>query len=294
MLYEPLPGPQYIRLLTLQPGKSNEQIRCSLTVAPLQHDRSSPPFDAVSYVWGDDGPQNEIMVEGWPCLVRKNLWQFLLEWRDATAVKIVWIDALCINQNDLTERGRQVQLMGDLYRSAVRVLIWLGPSTVATDHAMEMLGTAKIVEVQLSLLAGEESSALTDWCENPYWSRIWIIQEVLLARTALLLYGSKTANARYVVAFFTLLRNARCSSRILESPAATLFEQAWDQSNTERSPAEQVDPDTTLSKLILANRQSKCLDKRDHVYALMSLASDCTKTHMIEVDYAAPLNLFFS
>ena len=112
-----------IRVIALLPGQWSETIRCVLTVVSLG---KRPSYQALSYVWGDPSIQHEILVNQQHFPVTHNLHLALRRLRDTSAVRMIWIDALCINQENVDERNQQVRLMGDIYRKASEVLIWLG------------------------------------------------------------------------------------------------------------------------------------------------------------------------
>ncbi|KAF1358898.1 HET-domain-containing protein, partial [Lizonia empirigonia] len=83
-------------------------------------------YDAVSYVWGDPGFTQVITINGQYFRVRMNLWRVLLRLREEGYAGLLWIDAICINQEDVAERGWQVALMGRIYQNAQNVHAWLG------------------------------------------------------------------------------------------------------------------------------------------------------------------------
>jgi hypothetical protein len=149
--YRPLKSStREIRILQIHPATdSTEQIRCSLVHLSLNARTSSYPaeekpfrharlhktgisdgsdgFAALSYVWGDVKPAQTICLDGLPRTVTRNLAVALRHLRDLHDFLWIWVDALCINQADLIERAQQVSQMGDIYRQAERVLVWLGP-----------------------------------------------------------------------------------------------------------------------------------------------------------------------
>ncbi|KXJ87678.1 heterokaryon incompatibility protein-domain-containing protein, partial [Microdochium bolleyi] len=127
--YDPLRGAQF-RLLRLGPAEShdssaspdteNVSICCDISNHDLdQH----PEYTALSYTWGTGEPSKAILLNGTLFPVRDNLYQL---W---------WIDAICINQDDISERSSQVALMRRIYRQASRIVIWLGPAADDSDQA---------------------------------------------------------------------------------------------------------------------------------------------------------------
>ncbi|KAH6662496.1 heterokaryon incompatibility protein-domain-containing protein [Halenospora varia] len=143
-----------IRILNVHPGLSYETISCSLEVHDLNN---CPPFEALSYVWGDPNPLAEITCDGFPIFVTPNLNDALHRIRQpfATKPRKVWVDAICINQNDLFERSSQVMLMKDIYSRSSRVLIWLGELNFPTDD-FQLL--ANMVEEMANIVRGKASA----------------------------------------------------------------------------------------------------------------------------------------
>ncbi|KAK8113375.1 hypothetical protein PG984_013901 [Apiospora sp. TS-2023a] len=136
--YEPL---QYgcIRLLTLQASSDTDnQLFCSITTHRLRDDLS---YKALSYTWGDEQPTLPITLNHTPLLCRPNLWAALHTLRLPDAPRQIWVDAICINQNDTAERGHQVGLMRTIYSKARVVTVWLGESIPGSDEGMGFLRT---------------------------------------------------------------------------------------------------------------------------------------------------------
>ncbi|PVH78412.1 HET-domain-containing protein, partial [Cadophora sp. DSE1049] len=132
--YSSLPTKTSIRLLHLQRGidKENTKIRCLLTVHELDQ---APEYESLSYVWGDPNRSEEISLNGHPFHIGLNLAAALRQLRPlkyrirdrlCPSERILWVDALCINQLDLEEKAHQVKEMAQIYKTAKRVLIWLG------------------------------------------------------------------------------------------------------------------------------------------------------------------------
>jgi hypothetical protein len=126
MMYETLdPTNHEIRILLLQP--SNDiicTIRCQLHRESL--DDEDLRFEALSYVWGDPEPAQEIEVDGVACQIRPNLHSALRRLRRDNDVRRLWVDALCIHQKDNIEKSHQVVQMGRVYSTAAQTNAWLG------------------------------------------------------------------------------------------------------------------------------------------------------------------------
>ncbi|OCK95111.1 HET-domain-containing protein, partial [Cenococcum geophilum 1.58] len=112
-----------IRLLTIHPGRWNDEIKCSLHVVNLFNCRA---YEALSYAWGDPLPTYDILLNEKAFSVARNLGRALHSLRSTTEPRTLWIDAICIDQNDLGERGSQVMIMRNIFSRAHRVVVWLG------------------------------------------------------------------------------------------------------------------------------------------------------------------------
>jgi hypothetical protein len=120
--YDELPQSDVIRYLTLHPGSGNDLLECSLHTAPM----SNTVFEAVSYVWGSDVRDQQIRCDGRTLALTTNLFRVLQRVRQPHTPRKIWADLICINQENLDEKGHQVAIMGRIYRHASRVLIHMG------------------------------------------------------------------------------------------------------------------------------------------------------------------------
>lgn len=181
-----------IRLLELLPGDDAGQIKCRLSDGISLDD--TPPFAALSYVWGDASDTTPIEVNGLRVPVTKNLaaalhsvfscWQAIFPSRELSSFRI-WIDALCINQSDLAERSHQVKLMPRLYSTAEVVLAWLG--TAAAAAAEEEEDTDATLRLGLFLLrslnrAFYRHGLLQTWDREAVCRLAWLHDVPLLLR----------------------------------------------------------------------------------------------------------------
>lgn len=193
------PQKSEIRLVTLLPGKPCDAIQCTLSTASLDE---NPTFAALSYVWGDPSATKTITVDGEPFDATLNLEECLRAIREPRAPRVLWIDAICINQKDVNEKSVQVPQMGRLYTNATEVLAWLGPSNPnielfvswMREDAMESLSAASEHWRALEARSASPESAKRekDWavvqayeghCDLQilsYWGRMWTFQEYQL------------------------------------------------------------------------------------------------------------------
>ncbi|KAI1197260.1 HET-domain-containing protein [Nemania serpens] len=145
--YFPLLEDREIRFVDVQPGQFSDVLSVRLYHDVLGH-TASRPFEALSYVWGCATESVRIHVEVvslnstlhsdyFP--VGQNLATALQHLRHVDAPRTLWVDALCINQADYVERGKQILRMGDIYRLARRVIAFLGPEQDGTDVGFQLL-----------------------------------------------------------------------------------------------------------------------------------------------------------
>lgn len=129
-----------IRLLCLCQGEESDEICCDVVECSLSDD-DYLPYEALSYTWGG-GLTNDslcVLLDGKKRSVTQNLFDALIMLRFQHEPRYLWIDALCINQMDDSEKGHQVGQMKDVYEKAERVLIWLGAGSTDTDILMVSL-----------------------------------------------------------------------------------------------------------------------------------------------------------
>jgi len=125
-----------IRLLRLLPGSHDAPIQCTIGRVGLNE---PPHFEALSYTWGTDQSLDPVICDGKTISVTSNLLAALHQFRSRSRALTLWIDAICINQADNTEKNKQVVLMRCIYILARRVLIWLNPSSGDSWEAMMLI-----------------------------------------------------------------------------------------------------------------------------------------------------------
>ncbi|TVY54882.1 Heterokaryon incompatibility protein 6,OR allele [Lachnellula cervina] len=162
--YSPVPDTNSIRLIYLKPWRLHrkEKLRCELKTVSLDDD-DVPEFEAISYAWGEPIFSREILIDDGSKLaitpslgdaLQRMRWNTARSFKNAlqrmrpgisrsrqlsSSVRILWADAVCINQQDIDERSQQVQLMRKIYRGASRVLVWLGPGGPEVPVAMKLI-----------------------------------------------------------------------------------------------------------------------------------------------------------
>jgi hypothetical protein len=139
--YSPLDTnvPGYFRLVELHAGQLGSDVKCSL----IHGSWVDATYEALSYVWGESIFSKDIQLSGHSFNVTENLHSALNYLRYSDRSRVLWIDAICTNQTEIPERNQQVQHMGEIYRHAKRVVVWLCESTQATEQGLNFLVEVK-------------------------------------------------------------------------------------------------------------------------------------------------------
>ncbi|KAI0538667.1 HET-domain-containing protein [Xylaria digitata] len=255
LLFLPILKQSDIRLLHLSPGVFEQDIRCEISV----HDLSSrPEYEAVSYTWADETGNDDlcktILVSGQPLSVTRNCENALKRVRRLDVLRMVWIDAVCINQNDANERGHQVRLMPQIYYRAQKVLIYIGEEADNSDFCFKTTDLGNLTS------SGRFHTALTRLLSRQYFSRVWVLQEVALARTATVICGNE--RIPWAQLCKAQLEMAPRSSTFMSTPILKMKE-----TELYTTPGRLLD-------LLDISRRCKAKDPRDKVYALLGLIVD--------------------
>jgi hypothetical protein len=177
-VYRPLPEtPCSTRLLQILPGDNGTNIYCLIFDYTLQTNRASGPYEALSYVWGDPTERRRIFVqdaeapmtkERWSSYldITTNLYSALQRLRDPFIPRMMWIDAVCIDQTNLQERAAQVQFMVSIYSHAHFVIAWLGEEA---DNSTEVLASLEDLDMDPPLQASLYILLARSW-----FQRIWV------------------------------------------------------------------------------------------------------------------------
>jgi hypothetical protein len=178
-----------IRVLYLTPGRTSDPILCGLITLSLS---SNPRYEALSYAWGTIDSLDHITVDGSPMRIRANLETALRHLRRENEGRFLWVDAICINQEDDEERTHQVSHMGVIYSKATSTVIYLGDLNEDANRAMDALELfAQDKHFPELPIWRDDDPKRIEWTGIiiieyllylPWWRRIWVIQEVALSR----------------------------------------------------------------------------------------------------------------
>ncbi|KAL6406781.1 Heterokaryon incompatibility protein 6, OR allele [Ilyonectria robusta] len=324
--YHPLAqNKKQIRLLTVKPALLGSDVECDLQAVDLDESIS---YDALSYVWGDNTPPGRILLQGTEHRVTPNLESALRHLRYEDRPRLLWVDAVCINQNDIAERTAQVQMMANIYSKAKTTVSWLGEAANESDGAVELIRKLGdwVREHEGEILEGEGEEppsdgsiqtaadfiewlgfplrsqnwpALWRFLERPYWTRVWIIQELAVrgrfTKASGIFYCGTTRFERTQFDHFcglilfmitnTSRKTFRTDTHELDEPLRSML--------TNGHP-----PGLTMSQTLAActggeNRNTdwllrvtarfKATDPRDKLYALLGMAQD---GNILKPDYS--------
>lgn len=301
-IYSPVEA-RSIRLIRLEAGQHDDPILFSLESTSLDSD---PIYEAISYCWGDHNARQEVTCQGISMSITTSLWGALREFRDSCEHRILWADGVCINQNDENEKTRQVRLMREIYAKARIVLVWLGPMDEAglLSHACtsikelnELLpdfDSALTQEVRQSLVAetlkrdcrgGRANTekhvwnVLAELITRPWFTRKWVVQEISMAQEVRLHIGGgvqlswvvltslaqKIHNLGVLALISEIIRLER--RQALPGGIYNISIMAvishWRATGT-----------GTLVDAVMATRGLLCSDHHDHIFGVLSCASE--------------------
>jgi len=217
--YEPLSKSTSIRLLKIRRGVG--EIHCSLAEVT----KNTPHYEALSYTWGSPTRTVENRTESQSgrviylnkkrFAVTNNLFDALHQFRDLGKHGYLWIDAICIDQGNIDERGEQVGFMGDIYSNADRVIVWLGKEDNDTREAVTLISAIARAfkkareesettpstfpfndprlyahtDPKISPLDVRQWRIVMEFFTRTWFSRVWVLQEVTLAKEVDLFCG---------------------------------------------------------------------------------------------------------
>ncbi|TGO33079.1 hypothetical protein BHYA_0268g00060 [Botrytis hyacinthi] len=307
-LYHPLKDGEF-RVLGIEPGNFDKPIQCTLSPCLLD---DNPTYQALSYTWGDPSIRAPSKVDGRVFMATTNLESALRYLRDPKITRVLWVDAVCINQEDIPERGMQVQQMRRIYKDAKGVLIWLGPPELPTRglrndedphvetesaipstsnhfNALKLLAdwfrSVERGETKYPHLDFENKDKWRDalqcgfWkpLKNPFWTRLWIIQEVALAKNPIVHCGSHS------ISFDDLIFGIRYASSCGTHYSVASGEDHWlnEYSYGIKGLVHSRVSVATNKSLLLSDvleiigPHILVTDPRDRIYGLLGLADSC-------------------
>ena len=284
-------------------------------------------YTALSYTWGEKLASRPIILNGVSVTVTENLeaaLRFLYPDGDPDD-PFLWVDALCINQNDVAERGREVKRMREIYQNAFSVFSWLGPAAEENDKAIDML--RELADKYRSVPQSESDdpdthanallnillhssfppgswNALYRFLNRAYWKRLWILQEVVMSHQLLVLLCGEQS---------VYWSDMSVALQILQVNNGIVYEQVEkEQEEAVVEDVETVEPNIfylleriqrlhkfalteqegegrqDLMEVMLASRLSEQKDARDKIYGILGLL-DPSLVSQLRIDYTLPV-----
>jgi len=300
--YSPL-GTREIRLLELLPSPHfNSDIHCKVFSSSLE---SHPPYEALSYVWGDSKFTTSIQAQRRPHQVTTNLELALRYLRLPTERRVLWVDAVCINQQDILEKNEQVTQMRRIYLGAEKVVVWLGEE----EDAAIALKFCNMIQNGVSMSRFErevESHGLTldevwSLCHalftRPWWTRTWILQEVIHSKPATVYIGTIQLDLDELCAKYNGYQTYKHTHSAMQSDSKEHFDIysgvfqieaminiveiiGWRREQLITSQDEE--PIIGMLSALHMSRFQQCKDPRDKIYGLCGLISDID----LSIDYS--------
>jgi hypothetical protein len=302
-------NPSEVRLLKLLPGRFGTSIYVLFEVKTLT-ESSIPRYEALSYTWGSSDNPKDIYIgtsDKSVLSVTQNLACALQHLRYENRPRTLWIDAICVDQANLTERGSQVQRMADIYKSAERVLVWLGPEDHKSSFALETLHSLS-TKVDINWMTDDmkpsdeaESNEETHWSDfsvalpygaeelipiyhllqRSWFGRLWIRQEVRLAKYVLVVCGFDTipwSNLRDSI--FCLQNKVMATYHLIGTSQKLFLERFKMISNLCANPNSWA-----IEPLINEARNCECSDPKDRIYGVLGMFSENDQALKIIPDY---------
>ena len=314
-IYHKLPHENAIRVLEVMRGDYCDSVVCKLHLVSLPE--AAQTFLALSYTWRidyTDQPPQSISCNGKNISIGKNLFDAIRRIRKPTSSQMIWADALCINQDDVEERSSQVSKMEEIFSSAYEVYAWLGEETLPGWTYPPFCASVALSDLCTIVNQWREQSGrssipkATFWSPNnnqmprrvydpngynQYWweetlqffrrrwfHRVWVIQEIALARSARILLGECEISWETVGLAASILRTnfnklvpligqGHTRETLLEFRTGVINAYFMYRFSRCQSHVKRIEPD--FHDLLILTRSFDCQDERDRIYGLLGL-----------------------
>ena len=286
--YSPLRQGSDIRLFVLHPGSGKDIISGDVEQDKLRW-KSERPFEALSYVWGDANDTKTIKIGGVDVSVTQSLEAALRHLRYHDRPRTLWVDYICIDQNNISERNQQVANMGLVYEFSKRVLVWLGEATPDTKIGMDI--------IQYFATANRPNSdpiwqhhpkdavhaGLADVLGRPWFQRMWVVQEIGRSKSALLICGDhevawRSSNSIKVRTFSRMIKYAELLPQWSQLDLNTIDMQPLLEildiqigNQLDRAHGASHRPASDLLDIAYTMRYKQCKDSRDKLYGIYTV-----------------------
>ena len=287
--YTSITEPGTIRVIKLLPSLDIEaDLHCSLQYQRLDdfQDGVAGHYTALSYVWGDATDVRTIFVEGRRLAITASLHCALRHIRHTHHASYFWADGICINQDVVAERNIQVSMMGSIYKTAHRTIIFLGPSCASCNEVMESISSIASSAREFAATPEHREVLSKHILSHPWFTRVWTLQELVLSKNTWVQKGT----ARVPWEIFSQHVHEHCTDPADIQPITDLVAIKvgyWNPLQTSSFPSEY------LYTILRQRRGAGVSDPRDMIFGHLGL---CPPTHesiirsSISIDYSRTLN----
>lgn len=304
--YSPLdPRTSSFRLLRLYPGDTTT-IECEMLDSSIGSSNTLP-YEALSYAWGSTELVRRVKINKQTLWITENLYIALACLRSRDHDRVLWIDAICINQAQKDEQSQQVREMGRIFSFASRVIIWLGMPTQEVVLLMEALSVLQVKSTAVARAGAQADS--TTWkilwssylsrlsssnedliaqqreglqvlLRRPWFERVWILQEVYNARSAIVCCDSLSVSADIFALSPSLLEQSPSQhiQSVLEMMPGLV------RLDSQPRPAQR-----DLISLLAEFHTCKASDQRDMIFALLGMSLEPSDHELLRPDYTKSL-----
>jgi hypothetical protein len=302
-IYSPLKYRE-IRLLVIEiqeSGSDNDPLKLGLMPYSFDglEDQTPIAYSAISYTWGHPSDKIDIFCDGKAISVPKTLASFLETFRRRnSAMKthgrlLLWADAVCIDQSNLSEKAVQIPLMAEIYSRASRVCIWLGSDAVGLEGLGETITAAHKLLPEVSeedasrnRLAAESlgpkaaSLLALDWkplqnlLSHQWFERKWVVQEAALNEDTVYLVGDASYRFEELAVLALKLSTYGAQSLLAGTYNRHVSDRLYNLSMIWMARVYHQRGEITLLDAVKATRKFLCTDAKDHVYGVMALVCD--------------------
>lgn len=332
-VYSQLTNAQTIRIVQLAPGAFDDEISCTLHTCSIDFEYPVDPtkqidgaetltfftptfhavsvetgepiwYTALSYVWGDPSLVRSIRCHGRTFRTTENLYTALKYLRQTKSAVNLWIDQICINQNDLEEKTQQVILMSKIYQRAWSTIVWLGEEA---DNSSDAHKTLVAVKDALQYHTAEEAPSpeefdrldlpppdsqawhdLGKFMSRPWFRRLWIIQEAVLSHNVSLICGRRCIPWNDMSLFAICMADNHLESLLAfqdgEGADPVLGVTRIRMIDTMIDSEASFPKQRTLLSALVQGRSSQATDPRDKVYGIMGMTATAVRP-----DYTSPV-----
>ncbi|KAF7526494.1 hypothetical protein G7054_g10751 [Neopestalotiopsis clavispora] len=298
--YRTLQPSRGIRLLRLLPS---EDVTASLRGGLIEYSleemyTEASSYDALSYAWGDPEMSQAITIDGLKLPITANLHAALMHLRHRHVERLLWVDQLCIDQNNEKEKEGQIKLMSQIYAGANCVTVWLGEDKDESNSAMEDLRTIGRERFTRSEEEHVVSDRVSRLLERPWFHRIWVLQEVGVARRIQIRCGRSVIDGHAFALAAEVLKSTSETCAKEQALHNKIQSAAFLIKQSIFKPPYHGPPTTTggicsFGELVDMFHGREATKSHDKIYALLGMSSTDMDGSGLLPDYTVPFGQLF-